>query len=181
MTNQEQIEAILLHGQSRNTIDEAVKWVGKDPERFEVLVKLISKHPEKAVKSRSAWALSYLAETNEEWLTPYWKDFVNLLVDPGTPHPVKRNLLRFMQEVKIPEKHHAAVINRSIEILNDPNEDIAIRAFAITVVFNLVKVYPEMAMELKLSIELILPYASPGLKNRAEKTLMQLGKIISPG
>lgn len=82
-----------------------------------------------------------------------------------------------MQEVEIPQKHQGAIINRCFELVNDPQQDIAIRAFALTVIANHLKMYPAMAGELKLSIEELLPYASTGLKNRAGKILQKIEEV----
>ncbi len=52
-----------------------------------------------------------------------------------------------------------------------PAEAIATKAFAITVLGNLAKIYPEILPELKLIIEDQMPHATPAIKARAKKIL----------
>jgi hypothetical protein len=46
-----------------------------------------------------------------------------------------------------------------------------------TVLFNIVKKYPELKDELKMSIEDQLPYGSAGFKSRGRRILKSLEKI----
>ena len=56
-------------------------------------------------------------------------------------------------------------------MLNSPNEPIAVKAFSMTVIFNLSKKYPDIVPELKASIEYLMPNASAGIKSRSNKIL----------
>jgi hypothetical protein len=177
MSQQQDLINILLQGQARQTVDDVIIWASDNPAKFKILVEVISGNLDQNIRDRAAWAMSYIAVDNPSILKYHWDTFVNLLANKNTSSPIKRNLVRFMQEVEIPEKHHGKITNRCFELVNDPQEDIAIRAFAMTVLGNLVDKYPEIGNELKLSIEELLPYASAGLKNRAGKILKQLEKI----
>jgi hypothetical protein len=174
MSQQQELIHILLRGQSKQTVDEVITWTGDHPSRFKILVDIISGNLDQPIRDRAAWAMSYIAGDQPELLKYHWDTFVNLLVNKKTSGAIKRNITRFMQEVEIPKKHHGPVINRCFELVNDPQEEIAIRAFAMTIVGNLLNEYPEMANELKLSIDKLLPYASAGLKNRAKKILQKI-------
>lgn len=168
---------ILAKGQARSTVDEAIVWAGDDAEKFKCLVNIIMNNKDQNMRNRASWVLSYIACEHPELLKKHWKDFVYILIQKNTASPVIRNVIRFMQEVEIPKKHQGIIINRSFELVNDPQQDIAIRAFALTVIANHLKIYPEIAGELKLSIEELLPYASAGLKNRASKILQKIYEL----
>jgi len=48
--------------------------------------------------------MSYIAVDEPSLVKYHWDIFVKLLVDKKTSGPVKRNIVRFMQELKIPAK-----------------------------------------------------------------------------
>lgn len=177
MSQQQELINILLQGQSRNTVDEVIIWAGDNPSKFKILVETMSGNLDRPIRDRAAWSLSYIATNHPELLKYHWETFVKLLVNKNTPEPIKRNLVRFMQEVDIPVKYHGQLTDRCFELVNDPQEEIAIRAFSMTILGNLLGLYPELGKELKLSIEELLPYASPGLKNRAEKILKKIALL----
>ena len=174
MASQSELINILLQGQARNTIDDVIIWAGDNPAKFKILVETISGNLDQSLRDRAAWALSYIAAAHPSLLKYHWTTFVNLLNNKNTSGPIKRNLVRFMQEAEIPAKFHGEITNRCFELLNDPKEDIAIRAFAMTVLANMTEQYPELVTELKLSVQELLPFASAGLKNRAGHILKKL-------
>lgn len=174
MSSQQELIHILLQGQARNTVDEVILWAGDNPAKFKILVETMAGNLDQPIRDRASWALGYIAIDNPNLLKYHWDVFVNLLVNKKTSGPIKRNLVRFMQEVEVPDKYQGKVTDRCFELVNDPQEDIAIRAFAMTVLGNMVDKYPELGCELKISIEELLPYASAGLKNRAEKILKKI-------
>jgi hypothetical protein len=176
MNGSKELIHLLSQGQSRSMVDSVIVWTGDDPVKFKILVGVVSGKSDPSIRSRASWALSYIAENHPHLLKPHWDVFIQVLINPKTPDPIKRNLVRFMQAVDIPEKHHGKLVHRCFELVNNVKEDIAIRAFSLTVLANLVDVYPDMGHELTLSIEDLLPHASSGLKNRALKILKRLEK-----
>ncbi len=177
MLLQKEIIQILEQGQSRKTIDDVIIWAGNDAAKFKIIVQIIQDYSDQSIRDRAAWAMSYLACDAPSLVLPHWNSFIKLLTDTNTSSPILRNIVRFMQEVNIPSKHQGAVIDRCFELVNDPQQDIAIRAFGLTVIANHLKEYPEIAGELKLSIDELMPYASTGLKNRAGKILQKIDKL----
>jgi hypothetical protein len=177
MSQQQELIQILLQGQARKTVDDVIEWAGKSPVKFKILVEMITGNLDQPIKDRAAWAMSYIASDEPDLVKHHWNIFVKLLVDKKTSGPVKRNILRFTQVIKIPVGHQGPIVGRCFELINDPKEDIAIRAFAMTILANLLPQYPDMANELRISIEELLPHASPGLKNRANKILMMIEKL----
>lgn len=165
---------ILRQGQSRKMVDDVILWAGDNPSRFSLLVKVMNSNYDQPLRDRSAWALSYIGESHPQLLKTHWTDMVNLINNRNTSSPILRNLIRLLQFVELPEKHHAPIMDRCFVLLNDPKQDIAVRVFSMTVLYNLSILYPEISNELKLSIEEILPHASAGTLNRAQKILQKL-------
>ena len=65
-------------------------------------------------------------------------------------------------------------MNICFEYINSPDEAVAIKAFALTVLDNLSKQYPEIKAELKTIIENRWDYESAAFKSRAKKILQKL-------
>ncbi|MBZ4191789.1 hypothetical protein [Niabella beijingensis] len=148
-----------------------VEWIGDDRKRFGQLFLLFSTGEPRVVQ-RAAWPMSYCVIRYPQLIHPYYKKIISLLNDPKQPAAVKRNILRLMdQGPGIPEKFQGPVMDACFRILEDPDETIASKAFAIGVLSRMADSYPEILPELKTAVEFILPHASPGVRSRAMKVL----------
>lgn len=76
-----------------------------------------------------------------------------------------------MQDVEIPEQFHGEVMNICFDYILSMNEKPAIKAFSLTVLQNLMKIYPDIKHEVKTIIESQWDYESPAFKSRAKKIL----------
>jgi hypothetical protein len=85
--------------------------------------------------------------------------------------PVKRNTLRILQYVSIPKKQHDAAVDLCFQYLENRKEAVAIQVFAMTVLANIVKEYPELKKELILLLEDRIENSSAGFRSRARKIL----------
>jgi hypothetical protein len=95
--------------------------------------------------------------------------------EPGVPVAVKRNVVRILQFVDIPEDLHGEVMNICFELLGDLRETIAVRVFSMTVLARLAEIYPDIRQELRIIIEDELSHQpSAGFKSRAKKILAAL-------
>ena len=108
----------------------------------------------------------------EKHLKPILENLQNPVHDA-----VKRNTIRIIQSMDIPEELLGLTAELCFKFLNSGTEPVAIKAFSMTVLFNIVKKYPELKDELKMSIEDLLPYGSAGFKSRGRKILKSLEKI----
>jgi hypothetical protein len=82
-----------------------------------------------------------------------------------------------LQHVSLPESLQGVAADSCFEIIRSAKEATAVKVFALTVLYNVVKVYPELANELKLCITEQLPYASAGFQSRGKKILAKLEKL----
>ncbi len=126
------------------------------------------------VVQRAAWPISYCVIAHPNFIKKHWKQLINNLNKPNVHNAVKRNTLRFLEEVEIPEKYHGQLMDYCFTYVNTPTEPIAVKCFAMTVLSNLAKIYPDILPELKITIENLKPYASAGLMSRASKILKQI-------
>jgi len=79
--------------------------------------------------------------------------------------------MRLLQYVDIPEKYQGEVLDICFRYVSSPAEPVAVKAFSLTVLSNLAKLYPEILPELKLVIEQQLPHQTIAFKTRAKKIL----------
>lgn len=156
--------------------DRIVDYIGTDPSRFTQLVNALLNGPYR-ITQRAAWPLSYVVGKHPEMIKPHLIKIINNLKNKNLHDAVKRNTLRFLQNIDIPKPLHGRVLEHCFKFIQDPKEPIAIRVFSMTVLANLVKFYPELKGELTAIIEDQLPYGSAGFISRGNKVLSQLKKI----
>lgn len=124
---------------------------------------------------RAAWVMSHYAEIQPLFFVKYIKSILGNLYKESTTDAVKRNSLRVLQFVEIPKDCHDMVVDKCFQYLENRKEPVAIQVFAMTVLANLTKEYPELKNELKILLEDRLPLGSAGFKARAKKVLRQIG------
>lgn len=128
---------------------------------------------EKILVQRASWAASKAYDLKPEWFDMYLFQLITCLEKP-IHGSVRRNSLRMMQTMDIPEEYQSQLIDQLFELLSDPKEESAVKAFAMTVAYNVVKQYPELGKELKIIIEDQLPYATPSFRSRAKRITNKL-------
>lgn len=164
------IRQALLEEHSKQQAQAIAAYIGKDTQRFGVLMSLFT-GTEYRVIQRSAWVLSYVIRKYPSLLTPYLAQTIDLLTTPGLPTAVPRNILRVLQDIDIPEDLHGRLMDVCFRFIADPETPIAIKAFSLTVLDNLSGTYPEIRGELITTIQERLPYETAAFKSRAKKVL----------
>lgn len=166
----------ILKEHSKAQCTKIVKWVGSNQSRFDELFRLFLQDEYRVVQ-RAAWPVSYCVEAHPKLIDKHWKKLMDNLKKPGLHNAVKRNSVRFMQDIGLPEKYHGQIMDLCFQFLESPAEALAVKVFSMTVLANLAKFYPEIKPELILLIEDQLPHQTPGFKSRAKLVLKQLEKI----
>lgn len=167
------IKTALLKEHSKRQCDAIVKWVDHDQKRFDELFGLFL-HDEYRVVQRAAWPISYCVEKHPEFIKKHFAKLIKNLSRKGIHDAVKRNTVRLLQYVSIPEKFHGQVMDICFRYITSPAEAVAVKAFSMTVLQNLAKQYPEIVNELKLVIEERWDYETVAFKTRAKNLLKEL-------
>jgi len=163
------LKAEILKEHSKEQALKVTKWVGADMKRFKELLHLFL-YDEYRVVQRSARMVSMVAESHPALIEPNLEAIVNKMNEQGVHVAVKRNVVRLLQYMEIPQNLHGVVMNTCFELLADPQETIAVRAFSMTVLANLAKVYPDIRQELQAVVnDMMEQDASKGLRARARK------------
>ena len=166
----------ILKEHSKAQCTKIVKWVGSKQQRFDELFSLFL-NDEYRVVQRAAWPVSYCVIAHRVLISNHWKELISKLKKPGQHNAVKRNGIRLMQDIEIPEKYHGEIMDTCFTFLESPTEALAVKVFSMTVLAKLARYYPEIKAELKLIIEDQLPHQTAGYKSRAKKILKQLDQL----
>lgn len=161
---------------SKTQTEKIIKYVSGSKERFAELMKLFLKG-EYRVTQRAAWPMSYCVIQHPDLITPYFKQIIPLLEKPGVHDAVKRNIVRLLQDVEIPKKYHGQVMNVCFDFIADVETAVAIKAFSLTILDNLSKLYPDIRAELKLIIEERWEHETAAFRSRAKKILARHGGL----
>lgn len=167
---------ILQKERSKKTCIEVADYIGNSPERFAELIEIIiGKDMEMA--NRAAWVIPSIADKNiDKLIQPHLKTMIEQLNKP-VHDAIKRNVVRMLQFTSIPKKLQGITLEYCFQLLNNPKEAVAIRVFAMTVLYNLTLKEPDLAHELYDCIEMHMEGALPGYKSRGGKILKALSKM----
>lgn len=163
----------LLEKHSKEQTAKIAKWIGKDQKRFDQLANLLI-NGEEPLPQRAGWVLSYAAFAHPQLLEKHIGKLLKNLQRPHLHDAVKRNTIRVLQDISIPERFQGDAMNICFDYITDPKEKPAIKAFSLTVLENLATQYPEIKNELKTVIESQWDNESAAFRSRARKILRKL-------
>ena len=149
-----------------------VEWVGNDQSRFDELFHLFL-HDEYRVTQRAAWPMGNCAIAHPSFMKKNMGKLIRNLQKPNIHDSIKRNTLRFLQQIDIPSKYEGMIMNTCFEYVENPKEAVAIKAFSLSILGRLAKKYPEIIPEIKLLIEDQARYQTAAFKSRAKKVLKE--------
>jgi hypothetical protein len=170
------LRAEILKEHSKRQSVKIATWIGNDRARFKQLMELFL-YGEYRITQRSAWIVSYCGENHPELITPWLSKMLEKMQEPGVHVAVKRNVLRILQDVNIPRTLLGIVTKLCFDYLTSTDNPIAVKVFAMTVLANVAKQEPDITRELRATIELMLPYAGPGIRSRGKRVLKQLERM----
>lgn len=164
------LEEILINEHSKTTCDKIVHWVGNSQHRFDQLFSLfIGNDP--LLAQRASWPLGYAAVANPCLIDKHFKELLENVKKKGVHNAIKRNTVRILQDISIPEDFQGDVMNLCFDYLMSPEEKPAIKAFSLTVLQNLSVQYPEILPELRTIIQDRWDFESKAFQSRARKIL----------
>lgn len=166
----------LLTENSRESWNKVINYVGKNPQRFDEFMQLFLGDDELLVK-RTGQPFGAIVEKQHHLITPYFQAIIDNMSRYPIPS-VKRNVMRVLQFVDIPEEYDAQLLELGFNFLQSSEEPIAVKAFTMTVLRKICERYPELTNELIHVIEVIVnENISVGVTNRGKKELVKLEKI----
>lgn len=165
----------ILEEHSKKQCLKIVAWVGADKKHFAQLMELML-YDEYRVAQRAAYAVSYAVQKQPELIKPWFGKMIKRMQQKDIHDAVRRNALRILQDVDIPDKHCGALFDTCNQYLHDLNEPIAVRAFAISVMSNIAQKFPDLKNEVRINAEGLLQCGVPALQSRGRRTLKEIKK-----
>lgn len=158
-----------------------IRFIEENPRKMEELMEcffLIEK--DYRVPQRAAHVVSLCFDRHPEWVEPYLPKLIERLLQENVGGPQKRNILRILQFSSIPPQDMGRVYQCVFERMLNPKEEIAVRAFSFTVLYNITQTHPELKQELFQAIQYILeePNSSAGIQSRGKKILQKLAREL---
>ena len=168
-----QLRETIMAGHSKANCTRIVKWIGSDPLRFDQLVTIFLKDEYVAVQ-RAGWPLSDIVKNHPGLVQKHLKKILTYAKKPGHHESVKRNTVRLLQYIDIPEKFHGDVMNLCFDAIITPEEKPAVKAFSLSVLQKLSRQYPDIKQELKTIIEDRWDFETAAFHSRARKILREI-------
>ena len=164
------IRETLASGQSKRNTLAIVAYIGDDPKRFADLMSIFFEGEYRPTQ-RAAWPISVCAEKRPHLIKPYITKLVDQLPSQDIHSAVKRNVVRLLQHVDIPKRLQGKVYSHCIDLIGDPNEPIAVRAFSMTVAAKIAGDESSLKDELRLVVSQNMSGTSAGIRARARNIL----------
>ncbi len=167
----------LLTEHSKINTQFLADYIGNDVQRFADLMHLLL-NDEPKVTQRAGWVMSYCVEKYPDLLLPYLKPMIQNLQEKKDLHnAIKRHTMRAFCQVDFEEDLLGRVADIGFNYLSSMEEPVAVKIFSMTVLGNICQKEPDLAQELKLTIEAQMPYGSAGFHSRGKRILALLEKI----
>ena len=165
----------ILKEHSKKQCQKIVRWVGDDKKRFAELIYLML-HDEYRVAQRAAYPVSYCVQNYPELIKPWFGKMIKKMRDKKAHDAIRRNALRILENVDIPEKYCGQLFEISNNYLHDLKEPIAVRAFSISVMYNIAKKYSDLIIEIQHNAESLLHCGIPAMESRSKNILKEIKK-----
>lgn len=174
-TEQDFITAQLLAEHSKAQTLRLVHWVGADPARVSALMDIFL-GSDYRLTQRGAWVVRYVGEAHPEALAPWLPQMIGALEKAGQHDAVKRNVLNVFEHLDPPAAQLESLADIAFQLLENPQEPIAIRCAAMTVLARICRTEPDLLPALQLLLENCVEDVSKGMQSRIRKIQLQLGK-----
>ncbi|MBK6479769.1 MAG: hypothetical protein IPK94_20285 [Saprospiraceae bacterium] len=168
-----ELQKMILAEHSRAQMERIVRWVGMDDKKLKMLIELFMSE-EKVISQRAGYPLSAIGEYYPQRLSPYLAKLIYYARTPNKHDAVYRSIARILDYALIPSRLHGKAMELCFDWLMDTHQKVAVKAFALSVLGDLLDLYPEIGSELKIIIEDQIIHQTPAFKSRAKKILKKL-------
>jgi 8-oxo-dGTP diphosphatase len=138
---------------------------------------------DKKLAFRASWTLTKVCDKFPELIYPYLADIIQRLGEIDN-ESTQRSFLRIISLsdfTRISVKHHGILAEYCFTALKSGFSAIAIKAYSMEILYNLVVIYPELLNELTATINLLEGEGSAGVIARGRMIIKKLGNTpISP-
>jgi len=170
---------------SMMSIKEA-EWIAvsavENPAIFKKLLEY-SYSPDKKLAFRASWTLTKVCDKFPEMIYPHLTGIIDSL-DKLDNESVQRSFLRILSLTDIKRlsiKQHGMLTEHCFNALKSGFSAVAVKAYSMEIVYQLVLIYPELLNEFSASVNLVQGEGSAGIIARGQMIMKKLAKTpISP-
>ena len=173
----DEIEAFLDKNYGKVHALDLAEVLSRQPERIPELLKIILKE-EEPISRRGAWYFSTLFDKHPQLVIPYVDELIANL-EKIKSQAILRCFLRTISRVEIAEPYHAYLIQYSADTILSNKSEIAVKAMAMDIFFQIAKIQPDLFTELEYMIDFIYPEGSKGIQNKCRRMTIYMEKIRS--
>ncbi|WP_353717818.1 hypothetical protein [Dyadobacter sp. 676] len=159
--------------QSKWKATKVAEYACTSPEAFRELMHCFESD-EYRLAQRAAYSVSIATDLQPGLIGPYIGVLIGQLKRTDVHDAIIRNSARILQDVAIPDEFHGELMDATFGIIGNRQVAVAIRAFCLTILFNLSKIYPEIRKELRAQIEDSIAFEQPAFASRAAKILKSI-------
>jgi len=138
----------------------------------------LSSSNEKRVGFMASWALSKVSDININLLSPYLPSLVDTLPYVAN-ESVQRSFMRIIMKSdmgSLPASHHVKLIDYCMNIMRSEQQAVAPKAYGMEILSNMAAIYPDIANEVAVAVQLAISEGSPGIKAMGRKAIMKLSR-----
>lgn len=163
-------ELLTAKSQSKNLADEIAQFACTSETAFRELMDCFVSEDYKLAQ-RAAYCVSKAGKMRQDLIQPYYETLVSLLKRTDVHESVVRSCVSVLQEADLPESLHGEVMDTCFNFIQDRKAPIAVKAFSLTILHNLSKIYPDIKNELRIIIEENMEYETPAFRSRGMKII----------
>lgn len=147
-----------------------------DPEAFDSLL-LYCSDANKHIATYASWTATHAFDMQPDVVGEKQIEWLFRALETTQFNAVRRNLMRILQTAHLNPDHVCKAADYAFQYFKDPKQDIAVRAFSVTVLENCLYSLPEIAEEAAFVIERELPYTGPAIRARSMRFLKTRSKM----
>ena len=148
--------------------------VGYDPQHYAEILELVL-HENMPISSRAGRVLNICTENNPSLFSPHIQTVIDEIKKGRELH---RSLLKVFAEIPydLDEEQEGVLVDACFKWLSDDSTSVAVKIYCMGILSMSAIKEPDLIPELISVLEDIIPYGTPGIKNKAGRTIKQLKK-----
>ncbi|MDX1685102.1 MAG: hypothetical protein R3275_07685 [Saprospiraceae bacterium] len=166
-----ELTRLLLREHSKANSMEVVQLLESGKASLRDLIQLFSSN-DKLIAQRASTTVNHYFSRHTDEITSCMDIFLEAM-DRSIHPSIRRNVMRLLQFVDIPEQYRAPILNRAYEYLLNPKTPIAVQVFSLQVIANISQNHQDLKAELLSALD-IIEQPSCALEARVKRVIKQL-------
>ncbi len=170
------IRRALLEEHSKYQTMKIVNYIGTNPSRFDQLMEIVV-GSDKLLVQRASWVMTHSIELHPALVLDKHYEIMIQSMENARHDAVKRNVLRSLQFVEIPEDWQGYIYDNAAALAISSREAVAVRVFSLQVMFNIAKGIPELRNELWELMSDLKDHEKAAIRSRIRKLVRAIERM----